>query len=139
MASGTPPAEVRVDKARVRALLRDQHPDLAERSLEVAESGFDNAMFRLGEDLAVRLPRREIAGPLIVHEQKWLPELAARLPHSTAVWLERQAAVLCRDIQARRRDSQPSQVPFWLEWYLTSSTILVRMVLDLTWRMTCSY
>ena len=52
----------------------------------------------------------------------------SHLPHNTAVWLERQAAVplvhvLCRDIQARRRDIQSSQVhvvlPFWLEWYLT--------------------
>lgn len=83
--SGTPPAEVTIDEERVRALLRDQHPDLAEQTLTVVESGWDNAMFRLGEDLAVRLPQREIAGPLIVHEQKWLPELAARLSLSLPV------------------------------------------------------
>jgi aminoglycoside phosphotransferase (APT) family kinase protein len=37
-------------------------------------------MFRLGHDLAVRLPRRVAAAPLIRHEQKWLPHLAPRLP-----------------------------------------------------------
>lgn len=36
-------------------------------------------MFRLGERLAVRLPRRAAAAALIVHEQRWLPYLAGRL------------------------------------------------------------
>jgi len=35
---------------------------------------------RLGDDLAVRLPRRAAAAALIEHEQRWLPELAPRLP-----------------------------------------------------------
>jgi len=37
-------------------------------------------MFRLGDDLAVRLPRRQIAVSLILHEQRWLNLLAPRLP-----------------------------------------------------------
>ena len=37
-------------------------------------------MFRLGDDLAVRLPRREVTASLMSHEQRWLPELAPRLP-----------------------------------------------------------
>ena len=37
-------------------------------------------MFRLGEDLAVRLPRRAASAPMIEHELRWLPELAPRLP-----------------------------------------------------------
>src|SRR5262249_44638323 len=64
----------------VRALLEDQHADLARLPLVEVASGWDNCLFRLGEDLAVRLPRRAIAAPLIKHEQRWLPELAARLP-----------------------------------------------------------
>jgi aminoglycoside phosphotransferase (APT) family kinase protein len=36
-------------------------------------------MFRLGEHLAVRLPRRAVAAPLIVHEQIWLPRVAGQL------------------------------------------------------------
>ena len=33
-------------------------------------------MMQLGNELAVRLPRRELAVPLIEHEQRWLPELS---------------------------------------------------------------
>lgn len=43
------------------------------------ESGWDNEIFRLGDDLAVRLPRRSLAAPLVGHEQRWLPALAPRL------------------------------------------------------------
>ena len=37
-------------------------------------------MYRLGPDLAVRLPRRLMSAPLIEREQRWLPELAPLLP-----------------------------------------------------------
>jgi aminoglycoside phosphotransferase (APT) family kinase protein len=37
-------------------------------------------MFRLGEDLCVRLPRRQAAVELLANEQRWLPLLAQRLP-----------------------------------------------------------
>lgn len=77
---GTPAAEVAIDADRVRALLREQHPDLAPLRLEAVDSGWDNAIFRLGGTMAVRLPRRALAAQLIVHEQDWLPALAPRLP-----------------------------------------------------------
>lgn len=75
-----PAAELQVDEDLVRALLAEQHPDLADRPLHPVASGWDNAIFRLGDDLAVRLPRRELAVPLIAHEQRWLPHLAPSLP-----------------------------------------------------------
>ncbi len=75
-----PVAEVSVTEELVRALLGAQHPDLAELPLRLVAEGWDNAMWRLGEDLAVRIPRRELAAPLVRHEQRWLPELALRLP-----------------------------------------------------------
>ena len=75
-----PAAEVDIDATLVRALLRDQHPDLAELDLTLLASGWDNTIFRLGDTLTVRLPHRSLAAPLIEHEQRWLPELAARLP-----------------------------------------------------------
>jgi aminoglycoside phosphotransferase (APT) family kinase protein len=78
--AGTPAAEIDVDADLVRALLRDQHPDLAEQPLRLAASGWDNVMFRLGEALAVRMPRRGTGGALIDSEQRWLPVLAPRLP-----------------------------------------------------------
>ena len=76
---GTPAAEVAIDDALVAALLAAQQPDLARLPLRLLEAGWDNALFRLGEDLAVRLPRRAAAAPLILHEQAWLPRLAPQL------------------------------------------------------------
>lgn len=75
----TPAAEVDVDVPLVRALLRDQHPDLADLPLEVVANGWDNVIARLGDLLAVRLPRRAAAAELIEHEQRWLPEIAHRV------------------------------------------------------------
>lgn len=76
---GTPPAEVALDAGLVGALLADQHPDLAGLPLRVVEAGWDNLILRLGDDMAVRLPRRAAAAQLVVHEQTWLPALAPRL------------------------------------------------------------
>ncbi len=78
--SDMPPAEVDVDVDLVRALLAEQHPDLADRPLTELANGWDNVMYRLGPDLTVRVPRRELAATLIEHEQRWLPELAPSLP-----------------------------------------------------------
>ncbi len=75
----TPAAEVDVDVPLVRALLADQHPDLADRRLRIVANGWDNVVARLGDDLAVRLPRRTAAARLIEHEQRWLPEIARRV------------------------------------------------------------
>ena len=75
-----PPATVEVSAAVVHALIRDQRPDLAGRSLVRVANGWDNATFRLGDDLAVRLPRRDEAVPLILHEQRYLPGIARRSP-----------------------------------------------------------
>jgi len=78
-AAGTPAAEHQIDTALVARLLAAQHRDLARLPLEPLASGWDNAMFRLGADLVVRLPRRAAAAGLILNEQRWLPVLAARL------------------------------------------------------------
>ncbi|WP_448060307.1 aminoglycoside phosphotransferase family protein [Cellulomonas hominis] len=75
-----PSAELDLDVALVAALLREQHPDLADLPLRVVAHGWDNAVVRLGADLAVRLPRRAAAAELVRHEQRWLPGLAPRLP-----------------------------------------------------------
>lgn len=66
--------------ALVRDLLATQHPDLAGLALRELGSGWDNAMFLLGEDLAVRLPRRGQAAALLERELRWLPDLGRRLP-----------------------------------------------------------
>ena len=75
-----PPAEVAIDSSLVRALLLEQHADLASLPMVDIDSGWDNRMYRLGENLAVRLPRRAAAADLIENEQRWLPVLSPRLP-----------------------------------------------------------
>ncbi|MEZ0446348.1 aminoglycoside phosphotransferase family protein [Cellulomonas sp. ICMP 17802] len=46
----------------------------------MASSGTDNAMFRLGDDLVVRMPRIHWASGGVDHEAHWLPLVAGRLP-----------------------------------------------------------
>lgn len=75
-----PAAEVDVDISLVAALIADQHPDLGGRRLTPLAHGWDNESLRLGDDLVVRLPRRLAAAELVAHEQRWLGELATRLP-----------------------------------------------------------
>ncbi|MEV0462932.1 aminoglycoside phosphotransferase family protein [Nocardia tengchongensis] len=77
--------EIRFEQSLVRALLRDQHPDLADLELRDVEGGWDNQLWRLGRELAVRLPRTEGGPDLLRVEQQWLPVLANRLPLPTPV------------------------------------------------------
>ena len=76
---GRPAAEVDIDEALVRRLLTDQHPQYADRTLREVDAGWDNVMYRLGDDLAVRIPRRELAAELARNEHRWLPLIANRL------------------------------------------------------------
>jgi len=75
-----PDADVDVDRHLVLGLLREQHPDLAHLELVAVSSGWDNTLWRLGDELAVRLPRRESAASLTANEQRWLPVLGPVLP-----------------------------------------------------------
>lgn len=70
-----PPAEVEITSELVEALLPAQHPDLV-GPLRLVANGWDNVVYRLGDDLSVRLPRRRLAVELIRNEQRWLPVLA---------------------------------------------------------------
>ena len=76
-----PPPDFHVDEALAARLVAAQHPDLA-GPVRLVANGWDNAMFRLGERLAVRMPRRREAIGLMWNEQRWLPALAPRLPVS---------------------------------------------------------
>jgi aminoglycoside phosphotransferase (APT) family kinase protein len=71
---------VAIDDDLVRGLLRDQHVDLADLPLYEFTNGWDNVIYRLGDEFTVRLPRREMAAGPLRDEQVWLPELATRLP-----------------------------------------------------------
>jgi len=76
----SPPAEVDIDEGLVRSLLTEQHPDLDHLPLAAENSGWDNSLWRLGDRLVVRLPRRAMAAQLALNEHRWLPVLAPRLP-----------------------------------------------------------
>lgn len=76
---GAPKPDFALSARLVETLLADQHPDLAALPVQEVESGWDNGMFRLGDRLAARLPRREAAADLIHREQTWLPRLVGRL------------------------------------------------------------
>ncbi len=73
-------AEIEITADLVRALLREQHPDLAGLAVREVAGGWDNQQWRLGDELAVRMPRTERAPELQRKEARWLPLLAPRLP-----------------------------------------------------------
>jgi aminoglycoside phosphotransferase (APT) family kinase protein len=73
--------EVAVDDATVRALVDEEFPDWAELPLRrIADSGTDNAIYRLGESMGLRLPRIHWAEAQIDKELRWLSRLAGELP-----------------------------------------------------------
>lgn len=73
--------EIDTDSDLVRRLLASQHPELAALPIErVASAGTDNAMYRLGEEFAARLPRIHWAVENVEKERRWLPAIAPVLP-----------------------------------------------------------
>lgn len=71
--------EIPVDETLVRSLLKEQCPAWAELPLSPAGAGTDNTMYRLGDDLLVRLPRTADKGQSVRKEQEWLPRMAPLL------------------------------------------------------------
>lgn len=75
--------ETKSDAALVRRLLAAQFPAWADLPVEpVRSSGTVNAIYRLGTDLTVRLPRVEGGSRDVATEHRWLPRLAPHLPHA---------------------------------------------------------
>jgi aminoglycoside phosphotransferase (APT) family kinase protein len=74
-----PESEVEITPELVSRLVSEQFPELAGAATLVAH-GWDSDIYRLGDRLAVRLPRRADGVPLVVNEQRWLVELAPNLP-----------------------------------------------------------
>jgi len=73
-----PAAEVPISRELVHGLLLEQHPDLAGREIADPLEGFDMAVFRLGKDLAVRLPRHRGSVASLESEIRWVGTLGTR-------------------------------------------------------------
>jgi aminoglycoside phosphotransferase (APT) family kinase protein len=75
--------EFEIDAILVQRLLSKQFPHWADLPLKsVPSAGTDNALYRLGNEMVVRLPRIGWAVDAIEKECKWLPKLAPFLPFS---------------------------------------------------------
>src|ERR1041385_4348792 len=70
---------VEISADLVRDLLRDQHPDLAALPIREVAGGWGNQMWRLGDELAVRMQRMDPTPEHQMKERRWLPVLAPPL------------------------------------------------------------
>lgn len=81
--------EVEIDETFVHTLLKNQCSHWANLPLKaIPSSGTDNALFRLGSDYVVRLPRIDWATESIHKEYEWVPKLSQylRIPISTPLF-----------------------------------------------------
>jgi aminoglycoside phosphotransferase (APT) family kinase protein len=73
--------ELLTDVPLVQRLLAAQFPEWAALPIErIPSSGTDNALYRLGDDKVVRLPRIDWAAKDVETDARWLPVLAPLLP-----------------------------------------------------------
>ncbi len=89
-ADGPPPGwdrDVEVDESHVRSLLLDLPDHLAalrDQPVHFVAEGWDNSVWRIGDDHAARIPVRPMAAPLVVNEARWVEVATARL-HRLAI------------------------------------------------------
>ena len=75
------PDEILADESLAARLVAAQFPQWQHLPVKrVRHSGTDNAIFRLGDELAARLPRIHWATSQADKEFEWLPRLAPYLP-----------------------------------------------------------
>jgi aminoglycoside phosphotransferase (APT) family kinase protein len=86
--------ELATDEGLVRRLLAAQFPQWAGLPIEALPfGGTDNAIYRLGDELSVRLPRRADWAPGSSDKEfEWLPKLAPLLPVAVPTPVARGAA-----------------------------------------------
>ena len=78
--------EVEIEADLVRRLIASQLPRWSSAPVApVSARGTDNALFLLGDDKVVRLPRHAVSVPSLEREVRWLPLLASRLPLAVPV------------------------------------------------------
>lgn len=80
MITSDPQPEIEINHEIITGLLKSQFPALSHLEIALLDSGWDNENYRLGSDYIIRLPRREVAAKLLLHEVAWLPRLRDKLP-----------------------------------------------------------
>jgi len=87
-----PAAEVVINENLIVSLLQSQYPELADLSVVKVAEGFDNTLWRLGDELVIRLPRRKLAAALIENEIRWLARIAGHVTLATPLPLRAGAS-----------------------------------------------
>jgi aminoglycoside phosphotransferase (APT) family kinase protein len=81
--------EIDIGAGLVKSLIEQQFPHLGGRPIEkLSSDGTENAIFRLGQDLAIRMPRVDGAAKQAEREAIWLPRLASHLSLAIPVPVE---------------------------------------------------
>jgi len=114
------PDEANIDTALVAQLLLEQMPRWAGLPLKYVDSpGTSNAIYRLGEDMSVRLPLTPGAAKHVDKEFQWVPKLASLLPVAVPLPLARGTATdqypwswtVCRWIEGTNPDVEQLEEP----------------------------
>lgn len=69
-----------IDEDTALALVNEQFPELAVKSIKLLGVGWDNTVYLLNEQYVFRFPRKEIAAKLLETEFASLPKIAGKLP-----------------------------------------------------------
>ena len=78
---GPVPERIDVDVEQARRLVAEQFPQWVDLRIEpVANGGWDNRTFHLGDDMVLRLPSAAEYAQAVEKEHRWLPVLAPLLP-----------------------------------------------------------
>jgi aminoglycoside phosphotransferase (APT) family kinase protein len=87
-------AEVTIDVALARRLIREQFPELELRSLRLVGQGWDMTVWLVDDEWAFRFPRREMVIRGLRNEISCLPRLASLLPLPipAPAWLGQRSA-----------------------------------------------
>jgi len=72
--------DLQIDIELAKSLIASQFPQWQHLTIKsVAQSGWDNRTFHLGDEMTIRLPSSEEYAPQILKEFKWLPMIARGL------------------------------------------------------------
>jgi aminoglycoside phosphotransferase (APT) family kinase protein len=111
--------EIETDAALVGRLVAAQFPQWADLPIEPVRSrGTDNALYRVGDDKVVRMPRIQRAAGALAKEQEWLPRLGPLLPLAVP-------EPLARGVPA---DGYPWE--WWVYGWLEGETATVERIVD---------